>query len=127
VFTRNWDDIWLTLNLAISQRALVLEYGTNHIIEIKNIKETEPYNSDFESYYSRFVADQEDIQSLSECVRIVKDKTNIRKLPIPSSSVADSLDTQLADCIYAYAAYTSHKKIRSPSLKALTDQEGVLK
>ena len=127
VFTRKWDDIWLSLNLAIAQRALLLEYGTNHITEIKNIRETELSNSDFENYYRRFVADQEDIQSLSECVRILKEKPSIRKLPIPSSSVADSLDTQLADCIYAYAAYTSHKKIRSPSLKALTDQEGVLK
>jgi hypothetical protein len=127
VFTRKWDDIWLSLNLAIAQRALLLEYGTNHITEIKNMRETEPSNSDFESYYRRFVADQEDIQSLSECVRILKEKPTIRKLPIPSSSVADSLDTQLADCIYAYAAYTSHKKIRSLSLKAVTDQEGVLK
>jgi hypothetical protein len=127
VFTRKWDDIWLALNLAISQRALLLEYGTNHIREIKNIKETEPHNSDFESYYRRFADNQEDIQSLSECVRIIKEKANIRKLPIPSSSVADSLDTQLADCIYVYAAYTSHKKLRSTSLKGLTDQESVLK
>jgi hypothetical protein len=127
VFTRKWDDIWLSLNLAISQRALLLEYGTNHIREIKNMRETGSSNFDFESYYKRFVADQEDMQSLSECVRILKEKPSIRKLPIPSSSVADSLDIQLADCIYAYAAYTSHKKIRSPSLKAVTGQEGVLK
>lgn len=37
VFTRKWDDIWLSLNLAIAQRALLLEYGTNHIIETKEI------------------------------------------------------------------------------------------
>jgi hypothetical protein len=65
MFTRKWDDIWLSLNLAIAQRALLLEYGTNHIIEIKNMRETESSNSDFESYYRRFVADREDIQSLS--------------------------------------------------------------
>jgi hypothetical protein len=120
VFTRKWDDIWLSLNIAIAQRALLLEYGTNHIREIKNMRETESSDSDFESYYRRFVADQDDIQSLSECVRIVKEKASIKKLPIPSSSVADSLDTQLADCIYAYAAYTSHKKVRSTSLKGVT-------
>jgi len=127
VFTRKWDDIWLSLNLAIAQRALLLEYGTNHIKEIKNIKEKETSNSEFEIYYKKFISDQEDMQSLSECVRIVKEKPNVRRLPIPSSSVADTLDTQLADCIYAYAAYTSHKKIRSSPLKGLTDQESMLK
>jgi hypothetical protein len=128
VFTRNWDDIWLALNLARSERALLLESDTNHIKVIKNIKETEPDNSDFAIHFKRFSDDQEDIQSLSECVRILKEKDKIRKLPIPSSSVADSLDTQLADCIYVYAAYTSPKKVKYTSLKkGLADQESVLK
>jgi hypothetical protein len=131
VFTRNWDDIWLALNLAISQRALLLEHETNHIREIKNIKETEPSNSDFATYFKRFLDDQEDIQSLSDCVRILKEKDNIKNLSIQSSSVADLLDTQLADCIYVYAAYLSHKKLKATPLKKgladQVDQESVLK
>jgi hypothetical protein len=122
VFTRNWDDIWLTLTTAISQRVLLFKYHTNHIMQIKNIKETESPSSDFGTCFRRFVANQEDMESLSECVRIVREKANISKLPIPSSSVADSLDLQLADCIYVYAAYTSHKKVRSTPLKGLADQ-----
>lgn len=122
VFTRNWDDIWLTLTTAISQRVLLLKYHTNHIIQIKNIKETEPPASDFGTCFKRFAANQEDMQSLSECVRIVREKADISELPIPSSSVADSLDSQLADCLYVYAAYTSPKKVRSTPLKGLTDQ-----
>ena len=127
MFATKCDDISLPLNLAISQHALLLGYGTNYIIEIKRIKEPESSNSDFETYYRRFVADEEDIQSLSECVSIVKKRASIRKPPIPSSSIADSLDKQLADCVYAYSAYTPHKKIRSPSLKGLTYQESLLK
>ena len=119
VFTRKWDDVSLSSNLAISQPALLLGYDTNNITEIKKIKETESSDSDFETHNRIFAADDEDIQSLSECVRILKERASIRKLPIPSSSAAYSPHTQLADCVYAYAAYTSHKKIRSPSLKGL--------
>jgi hypothetical protein len=35
VFKRKWDDIWLSVNLAISQRSLLLKTGNNIINEIK--------------------------------------------------------------------------------------------
>ena len=38
VFSKSWDDIWLTFDVAISQRAILLRNRKNYIIQIKNLK-----------------------------------------------------------------------------------------
>ncbi|MCI0558123.1 MAG: hypothetical protein MN733_06480, partial [Nitrososphaera sp.] len=37
VFARRWDDVWLALNVAISERALLLQYANNHMIQIREM------------------------------------------------------------------------------------------
>lgn len=79
------------------------------------MKETESSsNSDFAIYFKRFLDNQEDIQSLSECVRILKEKDDIRKLPIPSTSVADSTHSWLI--AFMYMQHTFHPKRLKPLL-----------
>jgi hypothetical protein len=112
VFTRKWDDIWLALTLAIFQRSILLEYGSNHIKEIRRIYE-QPNNSIFKKCLAKFMANQDDVQSLSECIKIINESINI-KFSNSSSALADSSRIQLADCIYVYAAYAKRtKKVKS--------------
>lgn len=44
VFSKSWDDIWLTFDVAISQRAILLRNRKNYIIQIKNLKENDEYS-----------------------------------------------------------------------------------
>jgi hypothetical protein len=69
----------------------------------------------FTTNYRKFLINEKDVHSLSECVRITKQREDITMLPIPSSSVADSLDAELTDCICVYAAaYNTHTKRLNP-------------
>lgn len=112
VFTRKWDDIWLSLNVAIFERGLLLGHGTNHMKELKLMLEHN--NPEFKTHYNKFVANQDDVNSLSKCVQIAKENKDILKIPYNSSSEADSLDVRLADCICVYAAaHNTHKKVKS--------------
>lgn len=43
VFSKSWDDIWLTFDVAISQRVILLRNRKNYIIQIKNLKENDEY------------------------------------------------------------------------------------
>lgn len=105
VFTRKWDDIWLTLTVAILQRSILLEHGNNIIKEIKYIHEQQD-NLVFKTCLTKFMANQNDIHSLSECIRIINESERFKKLPNLSSSVAD--------CIYVYAAYAKQTtKVKS--------------
>ncbi len=114
VFTRHWDDVWLSLNVAISERASLLEYGNNHMMQIRQILQMEPSDSPLIKSFRNFTSDQNDSRSLSNCVSIIKKNDGIRNLPIPSSSAVDSLDTLLADCLYIYAvAQPLAKKVKS--------------
>lgn len=113
VFRRKWDDIWLSVNLAIYQRTLLLKYGNNIINEIKQALSGKG-GSDFITNYNKFLTKPEDVQSLGECVRIIREKGNSSKRPGLSSSKADIIGADIADCIYAYAAaYNSYKKVKS--------------
>lgn len=38
IFSKSWDDIWLTFNIAISQRANLLRNRKNHIMQNKDSK-----------------------------------------------------------------------------------------
>jgi hypothetical protein len=114
VFARQWDDVWLSLNVAISERALLLECANNHITRIQEILRTAPPDSAFVKSFRNFVADPNDMKSLSNCVSIIEEDERIRKLPIPSSSATDSLNTLLADCIYVCAVVRPPpKKVKS--------------
>jgi len=112
VFRRKWDDIWLSVKMAISQRTLLLRDGNNIINEISRAL-TEKAGPDFIANYDKFVATPDDVQSLMECVRIIKQKINQSKRPA-SSSTADATDGDIADCVYAYAgAHNQYKKFKS--------------
>lgn len=112
VFTRKWDDIWLSLSVAISERGILLDRGTNHMRELKCMLERG--NSEFKKYYDNFIASQEDTNSLSKCIQAVIKNDNMVKIPHNASSEADSLEARLADCIYVYAASQApRKKVKS--------------
>lgn len=112
VFTRKWDDIWLSLKVAIFERGLLLVHGTNHMAELKRM--IEDGNTAFKTYYNKFASNQEDMDSLSKCVQLAKENKNILKIPNNASSEADALDVRLADCIYVYAASEApRKKVKS--------------
>ncbi len=114
VFARRWDDVWLSLNVAISERSLLLEFGNNHMIRIQEMLRNAPSDSFFIKSFRNFVVDPTDMKSLSNCLSRVKEDKSIRKLPIPSSSAADSLDTLLTDCLYICAVTRPlPKKVKS--------------
>lgn len=104
VFRNKWDDIWLSVKMAISQRTLLLTEGNNIISEIKRSL-TKNADPSFTAYYDKFVANPEDVKSLIECVQIIKQKIRL------SSATADG---DIADCVYAYAgAHYPYKKLKS--------------
>jgi hypothetical protein len=114
VFTRQWDDVWLSLNIAISQRALLLEDGNNHMMQIRQLLQAEPSDSPLINSFRKFSADQNDSESLSRCISVIKQNNVIKKLPIPASSAVDSIDALLADCLYIYAVvHPKSKKVKS--------------
>ncbi|HEY8139872.1 MAG TPA: hypothetical protein VIE86_02180, partial [Nitrososphaera sp.] len=114
VFARQWDDVWLSLNVAVSERALLLEFASNHIMRIQEILRTAPSDSAFVRSFRNFEADPNNIETLSDCISIIREDESIRKLPVPSSSAVNSLDTLLADCFYVCAVARSvPKKVKS--------------
>jgi len=114
VFTRQWDDIWLSLSIATSQRSLLLEYGNNYMMQIKQVLQAEPLESPLINSFRKFVADPNDMGSLSTCISIIKQKRIFKTMPVSTSSPADSLDTQIADCLYVSAvAFPKYKKVKS--------------
>jgi hypothetical protein len=105
VFRRKWDDIWLSINLAISQRSLLLKTGSNIIKEIR-LTLSERKDINFIANYDKFLTTPDDIQSLESCVRIIKQKINLTKMT--------NSDEEIADCIYIYAAsHNPYKKVKS--------------
>jgi hypothetical protein len=102
VFSRRWDDLWLSLNVAISERTLLLQFANNHFVQIIQLLKSST-DSQFINSYRKFIADHDDMDSLSDCLSILKEQDGIRKLPIPSSSAVDSIDTLLSDCLYLCA------------------------
>ncbi len=114
VFARKWDDVWLSLNVAIVERALLLEFGSNHMIRIQEILKNAPSYSSLIKSFTSFTADSTRMDSLTDCLSIIKEDESIRKFPAPSSSAVDSLDTLLTDCIYICAvARPRPKKVKS--------------
>ncbi len=111
VFRKKWDDIWLSVDLAISQRSLLLETGSNIINEIRLVLSEKP-NSNFVANYGKFTATPDDIQSLEACIRIIRHRMDLQKRnSVPKT---DMRDQEIADCIYVYAASNSHyKKVKS--------------
>jgi hypothetical protein len=104
VFRKKWDDIWLSVKMAISQRTLLLRNGNSIINEIHRSL-TGKTDSTFRAQYERFLATPEDVRSLSECVGIIRQK-------IGSLSAID--DGDIADCVYAYAgAHYPYKRVKS--------------
>ena len=104
VFRKKWDDIWLSLKLAISQRTLLLRYR-NSIIKELGRSLTKKADPTFRAYYEKFLTNPEDIESLSECVTILKRKMG---------SLTSISDGDIADCVYAYAgAHYPFKRFKS--------------
>ena len=114
VFTNSWDDIWLTFNVAISQRADLLRNGKNHIIQIKNLKEDDEY---FNSIFSKFCANPLDSEILTVLVRYVLSKLD------STTPLADTNEdiSYLADCVYAFASYIISRSKLIKSKKKMTD------
>jgi len=117
VFTRKWDDVWLTLLLAISQRSILLQHNTNHIIELDRIYELQT-DRKFATSLDKFVANPSNTQSLSECVHIAQEDDHIKKLPDPLSSAVESVESQFMDCMYVYAAYRKQLKGNQKKFKS---------
>jgi hypothetical protein len=107
VFSKSWDDIWLVLNLAISQRATLLEYKKNQITEIKRLKEND---QEFNTIYKRFCDKPSDPVVLRDIVNSIQSKADFSEIPEISRD-----DTYLADCLYAFASYSVSKSIISKS------------
>lgn len=108
VFSKSWDDMWLTFNIAISQRASLLRDSKNYIIQIKNLKENDQY---FSGIFTKFCVHSLDSEVLTEVVQYLLRKL---KLTIPSASTNGDI-SYLADCLYAFASYiiTRSKLIKS--------------
>jgi hypothetical protein len=122
VFSKSWDDIWITFNVAISQRAILLRTRKNHIIEIKNLKENDQY---FNSIFSKFCTYSLNSQILTELVQYVLSKLESINPP------ADADIDHLADCLYAFASYIISRSRLIKSKKKMADistdiNEGVL-
>lgn len=101
VFRNKWDDIWLSIKMAISQRTLLLKNRQSIIHEIERslTNKTDPT---FRAQYGKFLANP-DVKSLSECVRIIKQKIG---------SLSTTADGDIA--VYAYAgAHYQYKRVES--------------
>lgn len=97
VFANSWDDIWLTCNLAISQRALLLEYNKNHITEIKKLIDND---QGFTTTYSKFRNNPSDLKTLRDIIDNIQTKADFSNLPLMSNQ-----EGHLADCLYLLTAY----------------------
>src|SRR5215467_1060002 len=102
VFSKSWDDVWLTFRVAITQRASLLRDRKNYIMQIKNLKENDEY---FNVIFTKFCIRSSDINILTELVQYVLRKLNLTE---PSGST-------ISDCLYAFASYiiTKSKLIKS--------------
>jgi hypothetical protein len=114
VFSKPWDDIWITFNVAISERAILLRTRKNHIILIKNLKENDEY---FNSLFNKFCTYSLDSEILSELVQYV-----VSKLDLTNPSAAANEDIRyLADCLYAFASYIISRGTLIKSKKKMAD------
>jgi hypothetical protein len=114
VFSKSWDDIWITFNVAISERAILLRTRKNHIILIKNLKENDEY---FNSLFNKFCTHSLDSEILSELVHYV-----VSKLDLTNPSAAANEDiSYLADCLYAFASYIISRGTLIKSKKKMAD------
>ena len=103
VFRKKWDDIWLSLKMAISQ-TLLLRHGKSIISELDHSL-TKKADPTFRRHFENFMTNPEDIKSLSECVRVIKQRIE---------SLSATTDGDIADCIYAYAgAHYPFKRFKS--------------
>jgi hypothetical protein len=107
VFSKSWDDIWLVFNLAISQRAMLLEYKKNQITEIKRLKEND---EEFNTIYKKFCDKPSDPIILRDIVNSLRSKADFSHIPEISRD-----DTHLANCLYAFTSYSISKSIISKS------------
>lgn len=105
VFARTWEDVRLSIDVAISQRILLLKCGRNYLMEIKRHADDKAAASEFSANFRKFLANPDDITSLDECVRILIEKVALDKIPFHPSAEAESLGEMLGNCLYAYAAY----------------------
>ena len=101
VFSSPWDDIWLALHVAISQRALLLENKKNHISEIMTLKEN---SKEFQALFNSFCDNSLDREMVQKIVSFVQDRINFSNLP-----TAAIWEVRLADCIYALSSYFRSK------------------
>jgi hypothetical protein len=102
VFSKSWDDVWLTFKVAISQRETLLTGRKNYITQINELKEKDEY---FNVIFDKFCSHSLDINILTELVQYVLRKLNLTE---PSGS-------RISDCLYAFASYiiTKSKLIKS--------------
>lgn len=107
VFSKLWDDIWLVFNLAIPQRAMLLEYKKNHITEIKRLKENDV---EFKAIYKQFCDKSSDRIILQNLVNTIRSKADFSGIP---RILRD--DAHLTSCLYAFAAYSVSKSIINKS------------
>lgn len=95
VFFKSWDDIWLTFDVAISERAILLRNRINYIIQIKNlkVKENDEY---FNLIFNKFCTYSLDSEILTELVQYI--------LSSWTSPTNENIG-YLADCLYAFVSY----------------------
>jgi hypothetical protein len=101
VFSTVWDDIWLVVNLAISQRAILLKYKKDHMIQLKNLKENDEY---FNLTFTKFCQNPRDLKTLTDLVYNIRKQRDFLDLPLTSEH-----DGYLADCLYAFTSYIMSK------------------
>ena len=79
VFSQLWDDVWLTLKVAITQRETLLTGRKNYITQINDLKEKDEY---FNVIFDKFCIHSLDINIVTELVQYVLRKLNLRALGI---------------------------------------------
>jgi hypothetical protein len=109
VFTRRWDDIWLSLNLAVSQRSILLKQGNNIFSNLQELLSVQK-DRRFADYFDKFVANPDDPKKLAACVEAIKRCNMIVSYSARTSSDVDLSDEEIADCIYTYAASCGQRK-----------------
>jgi hypothetical protein len=111
VFRRKWDDVWLALESAISQRALLLRTGNSIINELRRYLE-EGTDSNFVRNYEILASNPEDTESIEVCINLLKKSAFYQTHA--NSAIGVLKDEALADCLYFYAAsHNSYKKNKS--------------
>lgn len=117
VFSKSWDDIWLILNVAISELALLREYQVSHLSEFERLMRSD---SEFKEKFLDFCSRPEDEKTINSLIAVGQNKVNRNKI----RENKDNFDDQyLLDCLYAYAPYHRNRGLIKESIITTEEEE----